>query len=153
MLCSRLLVFCGRWKMKISSIWLRHREGMERSFLKKQNIRKKHKRWFLSQAVWLLHNLELNCTKSLLYTQLNKLSPPFSLVRIHIFAHRLLVWIMLKNLRCLCFLNGYFMIYMMEGGKSVILVWSVTTCIFWSALPIVPQLLVSSSFSCSQLIF
>lgn len=71
-----LLVFCSPWKMKISSIWLTHREGMERSFFKKQNIRKKHKSWFLSQAVWLLHNLELTCTESLLYTQLNKLSPP-----------------------------------------------------------------------------
>lgn len=53
----------------------------------------------------------------------------------------------------MCFLDGYFMIHVMGGENSAIIVWSVTTQIFWSALPIVAQLLISSSFPCSQLIF
>lgn len=139
----------GRWKIQ-SPGWDTGREWRD-LFLKKQNIKKKKKSWFLSPAVWLLHNWELNCTKSLLYTQLNY--PLFLLVRIHMFAHRLLIWIVLRNLRWLCFLIGYFVIYIMGGGESAIIVWSVTTWIFWSALPIVAQLLISSSFSCSRLMF
>lgn len=63
----------GRWKIQAPG-WDTGREWRD-LFLKKQNIKKKKKSCFLSPAVWLLHNWELNCTKSLLYTQLNKLSP------------------------------------------------------------------------------
>lgn len=118
------------WKMKISSTWLRHREGMERSFFKKAKPQKK-KSWFLSLAVWLLHNLELNYVKSLLYTQLHKLSrllPCPGLYSIHVFANRILIWIVLRNLRWIYFFHGNFVMYtMIEGGESAIIVWSVTT--------------------------
>lgn len=139
----------GRWKIQAPD-WDTGREWRD-LFLKKQNIKRKKKSWFLSPAVWLLHNWELNCTKSLLYTQLNKLSPLLTSQDTHVCPQAV-------NMNCVkfkvvCFLIRCFMIYMMGGGERAIIVWSVTTWIFWSALPIMPQLLISSSFSCSRLMF
>lgn len=116
---SRLLVFQSLSEDENFKCLVETQGRIGESFLQKSKTSEK-KSWFLSLAVWLLHNLELNYIKSLLYTQLHKLSSLLScpgFFSIHVFANRIF-WIVLRNLRWIYFFYGYFVIYMIERGEK-----------------------------------